>query len=128
MEPGGRLEEVEMNKSLGVEFRCGGEVGKDIAVSELEKQFDAIFIGLGLGGGTRMNIPGEDLPEVVEALDFIERIHSQPLHQVPVGNRVAVIGGGNTAIDAVTQAKRLGAEKAGLIFRPTQAEMPAYCF
>src|SRR5260370_40666446 len=102
MEPGGRLEEVEMNKSLGVEFRCGGEVGKDIAVSELEKQFDAIFIGLGLGGGTGMNIPGEDLPEGANALDFIERIQSEPLHEVPVGNRVAFVCGGNTARAAVS--------------------------
>src|SRR6266496_3176684 len=126
--PQASLEEVELVKQLGVEFRCGIEVGKDISPSELEKEFDAIFIGVGLGGGSRMNIPGEDLPEVLDALDFIERIHSQPLHQVPVGNRVAVIGGGNTAIDAVTQAKRLGAEKAVLIYRRTQAEMPAYDF
>jgi len=94
----------------------------------LEKKFDAIFIGIGLGGGARMNIPGEDLPEVIEALDFIEQIHARPLHEVPVGNRVAVIGGGNTAIDAVTQARRLGAEKAVLIYRRTQNAMPAYEF
>src|SRR5213076_2221423 len=61
-------------------------------------------------------------------LDFVERIHSQPLHRVPVGNRVAVIGGGNTAIDAVTQAKRLGAEKAVLIYRRSQDDMSAYDF
>src|SRR5438105_5862138 len=67
MKPEVSLAEVEMIKRLGVEFRCGTEVGKDISVPELEKQFDAIFIGLGLGGGTRLNIPGEDLPEVVEA-------------------------------------------------------------
>ena len=128
MKPEVSLEEVEMIKGLGVEFRCGIAVGKDISISELEDQFDALFIGLGLGGGSRLNIPGEDLPEVVEALDFIEQIHTQPLHQVPVGNHVAVIGGGNTAIDAVTQAKRLGAEKAVLIYRRSQAEMPAYHF
>jgi len=128
MTPETSLLEVEMIKDLGVEFRCGVEVGKDIAMGEIEREFDAVFIAVGLGGGMRMNIPGEDLPEVVEALDFIEQIHSQPLHQVPVGNRVAVIGGGNTAIDAVTQAKRLGAERAVLIYRRTQAEMPAYDF
>src|SRR5437899_6294153 len=75
-----------------------------------------------------MNIPGENLPEVVEALDFIEQIHTRPLHEVPVGSRVAVIGGGNTAIDAVTQAKRLGANKAVLVYRRGQDEMPAYEF
>src|SRR3989440_7137471 len=79
MTPQASLEEVELVKSLGVEFRCGVEIGKDIPVNQLEKEFDAIFIGIGLGGGTRLNIPGENLPEVVEALDFIEEIHSRPL-------------------------------------------------
>ena len=128
MTPETSLLEVQMVKDLGVEIQCGVEVGRDISVAELENKFDAIFIGIGLGGGSRMNIPGEELPEVVEALDFIEQIHARPLHEVPVGNKVAVIGGGNTAIDAVTQAKRLGAEKAVLIYRRSQAEMPAYEF
>jgi len=128
MTPAASLEEVEMVKQLGVEFRCGVEVGKDVSTTELEKTFDAIFVGVGLGGGSRMNIPGEDMHEVFEALDFIERIHSQPLHQVPVGRRVAVIGGGNTAIDAVTQAKRLGAERAVMIYRRSQDDMTAYEF
>ena len=128
MTPQASLEEVEMVKSLGVEFRCGVEIGKNISASQLEKEFDAIFVGIGLGGGSKLNIPGENLLEVVEALDFIEEIHSKPLHQVAVGKRVAVIGGGNTAIDAVTQAKRLGAEKAVLIYRRSQDDMSAYEF
>src|SRR5436190_14968836 len=98
MTPQTSLEEVDLVKSLGVELRPNVEVGKDIPAAQMEKEFDAIFVGIGLGGGARMNIPGEDLPEVVEALDFIEELHSKPLHQVPVGRRVAVIGGGNTAI------------------------------
>src|SRR3989454_8123324 len=69
MTPETSLQEVELVKQLGVEFRCGVEVGKDVSPKELESEFDAIFVGVGLGGGTRMNIPGEDLPEVLEALD-----------------------------------------------------------
>jgi dihydropyrimidine dehydrogenase (NAD+) subunit PreT len=128
MPPQVSLAEVEMIKSLGVEFRCGVEVGRDLPVATLEQEFDAIFIGIGLSGSPKLGIPGEDLPEVVDALHFIEQIHAQPLHQVPVGERVAVIGGGNTAIDAVTQAKRLGARDAAIIYRRTQAEMSAYDF
>lgn len=128
MTPRASLEEVEMIEGLGVEFRCGVEVGTEISGSELETEFDTIFIGVGLGGGMRLKIPGENLPEVVEALDFIEQIHANPLHQVSVGHRVAVIGGGNTAIDAVTQAKRLGAERAVLIYRRGQEHMSAYEF
>ncbi len=128
MAPQVSLDEVELIRSLGVEFRCGGEVGKDISVTQLEKEFDAIFVGVGLGGSPKLGIPGEDLPEVVQALDFIAQIHTQPLHKVPVGERVAVIGGGNTAIDAVTQAKRLGAKDAVMVYRRTQADMSAYDF
>src|SRR5207244_834525 len=64
MKPEVSLEEVEMIKNLGVEFRCGMEVGKDISIAEIGKDFDAVFIGLGLGGGTRLNIHWEYLPEI----------------------------------------------------------------
>ena len=128
MKPEVSLAEVELVKSLGVEFRCGVEVGKDVSIKQIEKDFDAIFLGLGLGKGGRLNLPGEDVPEVVEALDFIEQIHTHPLHDVAVGDRVAVIGGGNTAIDAVTQALRLGAHEAVIVYRRTREEMPAYEF
>lgn len=128
MPPQVSLDEVAMIEGLGVEFRCGVEVGRDIAVTQLEQEFDAIFVGIGLGGSPKLNIPGEDLPEVVDALHFIEQIHLQPLHTVPVGERVAVIGGGNTAIDAVTQARRLGARHAVVIYRRAQGDMSAYEF
>ena len=74
----------------------------------------------------RLGVPGEDKKGVVEALEFIRWIHTKPLHQVPVGARVAVIGCGNTAIDAVTQAKRLGAKQAVIIYRRGEDDMPAY--
>jgi glutamate synthase (NADPH/NADH) small chain len=128
MPPQVSLEEVAMIRQLGVEFRCGIEVGKDIAVAQLEKEFDAVFIGIGLAGSPRLGIAGEELPEVMQALDFIAQIHTRPLHEVPVGRRVAVIGGGNTAIDAVTQARRLGAQDAAIVYRRAQADMSAYDF
>jgi glutamate synthase (NADPH/NADH) small chain len=127
MKPEISLEEVELVKSLGVEFRCGIEVGRDLNRKELD-QFDAVFIGVGLGAGQRLRIPGEDLPEVMDALTFIENIHTQPLSEIPVGARVAVIGCGNTAIDAATQARRLGAKEVVIVYRRGEADMSAYAF
>ncbi|MGI8956424.1 MAG: NAD(P)-dependent oxidoreductase [Chthoniobacterales bacterium] len=127
MKPAVSLEEVELVKSLGVEFRCGVEVGKDVTREDLER-FDAIFVGVGLGDGQRLRIPGEDLPEVVDALTFIEQIHTDPLHQIPVGAWVAVIGCGNTAIDAATQARRLGADEVIVVYRRGEFDMSAYAF
>lgn len=128
MRPEVSLDEVRMIERLGVTFRCGVEVGRDVPIADLERDHDAIFIGIGLGGANRLGIPGEDLPEVLDALAFIEQIHTQPLGEVPVGRRVAVLGCGNTAIDAVTQAKRLGAEVATIVYRRGPAEMSAYAF
>ena len=95
---------------------------------DLQQEFDALFIGVGLGEGQTLGIPGEELQGVYDALDFIEEIHSKPLHEVAVGNSVIVIGCGNTAIDAVTQAKRLGAQKGLVAYRRSETEMPAYHF
>jgi dihydropyrimidine dehydrogenase (NAD+) subunit PreT len=128
MPPEVSLAEVRLIERLGVEFRQGVEIGCDIAAFDLVRDHDAVFLGTGLGGGRRLGIPGEELPEVIDAVTFIEWIHTRPLHEVPVGRRVAVIGGGNTAIDAVTQARRLGAESATVIYRRGGGHMPAYPF
>jgi glutamate synthase (NADPH/NADH) small chain len=128
MKPQVSLAEVELVRSLGVEIGCGVTIGRDITVAQLEQDFDAIFIGIGLGAATRLRIPGEELPEVIDALDFIAQIHTNPLETVPVGRRVAVIGCGNTAIDAVTQSIRLGAERAFIVYRRTEGDMSAYGF
>jgi dihydropyrimidine dehydrogenase (NAD+) subunit PreT len=120
------LREVEMVKSLGVEFRQNVEIGRDVSFEQLEKDFDAIFIGVGLGETWAMNIPGEDLDGVCGALEFIEPTKSQPFSRVAIGRRVACIGAGNTAIDVVTAARRLGAEAVYLVYRRSEQEMPAF--
>ncbi len=122
------LNEVTLVQSFGVKIKSSVRVGKDISLETLMKQHDAVFLAVGLGTATRLNIPGEDLPGVVEVLDFIENVTSRNWDSVDVGKRVAVIGAGNTAIDAVTEAKRLGAEQVMIIYRRSHEEMPAYDF
>ena len=118
--------EAKLVEQLGVAFKQGVTAGKDVALAELERDFDAIFIGVGLGSTQKLGLPGEDLPGVVDALTFIEQLKTLPAESVKVGKRVLVIGAGNTAIDAVTQAKRLGAERSAIVYRRGEANMPAY--
>ena len=122
------LDEAELVKDLGVDIRCGVEIGLDISGAELQRDFQAVFLGLGLGDGNRLGIPGESLPEVLDALEFIEQIHTDPLHEIPVGHQVVVIGGGNTAIDAATQSVRLGAKRVTMVYRRGESQMSAYEF
>src|SRR5687768_11635518 len=97
-----------------------------IAVSDLLEWHDAIFLGVGLGENNKLNIPGEDLDGVYDALHFIECVKSRDWRSVPLGRTVAVIGAGNTAVDAVTQAKRLGAERVMMVYRRTEKDASAY--
>lgn len=110
---------------LGIEIRQGVQVGKDVTFAELEASHDAIFLGIGLGSIQRIGIPGEDLPGVVDALEWIAELKTDR-SRARIGARVAVLGGGNTAIDAVTQSKRLGARKVWLLYRRGPAQMKAY--
>jgi dihydropyrimidine dehydrogenase (NAD+) subunit PreT len=125
LRPSDSLREVEMARRMGVEFRRE-EVGGTLSLSELQSQYDFVFIGVGLGAMERLGIPGEDSLCVVDALRFIERYKTLP--DFRVGRRVIVIGGGNTAIDAANAAKRLGAEEVHLFYRRTENEMPAFSF
>lgn len=122
------LAEVELAAALGVEIRYGQKLGRELALEDLLGEFDAVFLGLGLGQVPALDIPGEDLPGVHDALEFIERTKTEPLERVPIGRRVAVVGAGNTAIDAATASVRLGAETVDIVYRRTAAEMPAYEF
>ena len=120
------LREVELVRSLGVEIRGGVEVGRDVTVEALRAEAEALFIGVGLGPTERLRLPGEDLPGVVDAIGFIDRIKNQPFRQVDVGRTVVVIGAGNTSVDAATQAKRLGAENVLVVYRRGPEDVPAY--
>lgn len=126
LRPETSLEEVALVRGLGVDIREGVEVGKDVSAEDIRRDHDAVFLGVGLGRTFALGVPGEDLPGVVEALDFIADLRTRPLAEVAVGERVMVIGCGNTAIDAVTQAKRLGAAEATILYRRGESDMPAY--
>jgi len=120
------LREVEFVRQLGVTIRQGTEVGRDISFADLEKQFDAIFVGVGLGETWELELPGENLHGVYGAMEFIEQTKARPFPEVEVGRRVACVGAGNTAIDVVTAARRLGVETVYLIYRRSEQEMPAF--
>src|SRR5204862_5813032 len=93
--------------------------------ADLDAQYGAVFVGVGLGRIQPLGIPGEELEGVVDSLQFIATLKTDR-PRATVGRRVIVIGGGNTAIDAVTQAKRLGAEEVTLAYRRGEKEMSAY--
>lgn len=120
------VEEAKQVERLGVKFQLNTEIGRDISMKELENNHDAVFLGVGLGAGNHLNILGENSESVLDALDFIERIKTRGWKGIPLGRTVAVIGAGNTAIDAVTQAKRLGAERVMMIYRRTEKDISAY--
>jgi dihydropyrimidine dehydrogenase (NAD+) subunit PreT len=113
--------EVDLVRGMGVEFRLGVEADP----AALEKEFDAVFLGVGLGSTHPLRIPGTDLPEVVDALKFIAAYKTS---RTSVGRRVVVIGAGNTAIDAATAAHRLGAAEVHIIYRRGEREMPAFAY
>lgn len=108
----------------GIEIKYNQELGKDITLKQLRKEFDAVFLGIGVGVARQLDIKGEKLEGVVDAISFIYDIRDKGYPSVPVGDKVAVIGMGMTAIDAATQSKRLGAKEVTLIYRRTQDEMP----
>ena len=128
--------EIEGMKKLGVIFIPNAVAGRSVTVDELLKEegFDAIFIGVGAGLPWFLGIPGENLLGVYSANEFLTRVNLMKSYQFPdndtpvfncKGKNVAVFGGGNTAMDAVRTAKRLGAEHAFIVYRRSEAEMPA---
>lgn len=118
-------EEVQYILSLGgISIKYNQALGRDISLEELQKNYDAVYLAIGVGLARQLDIPGEELEGVEDAISFIYNIRTKDFSQVPVGDRVAVIGMGMTAIDAATQARRLGAKQVTMLYRRTKEEMP----
>jgi dihydropyrimidine dehydrogenase (NAD+) subunit PreT len=111
-------------EAMGVRFRLGFRIQDRLDLEQLEREYAAIFLGVGLGGDVSVTYPGDDLEGIYESLPFIARVKHGPPPKV--GRRVVVIGGGNTAIDVAREAVRLGAIDVVVAYRRTEAEMPAY--
>ena len=108
----------------GIEIKYNQELGKNILLEDLQKNFDAVYIAIGVGLARQLEIPGEELEGVEDAIKFIYDLRSKGYDKIAVGDKVAVIGMGMTAIDAATQAKRLGAQEVTLLYRRTENEKP----
>jgi len=116
--------EVELIEREGVEIRYGQAVGRDVSFSDLSAMgFEAIFIAIGAHSGKKLRIPGEDLPGSLDAIDFLRAVALG--EQVSLGEKVLVIGGGNSAMDAARTAVRLGAEQVTVVYRRMREQMPA---
>ncbi|WP_334043102.1 NAD(P)-dependent oxidoreductase [Burkholderia ambifaria] len=111
--------EVEWLLSVGgIALETGVALGRDVTLDALREQHDAVFLAMGLSGVRTLAIDGEQLTGVMNAVDFIEQVRqADGLENVPVGRRVVVIGGGNTAIDASVQSRKLGAERVTMVYR-----------
>ncbi len=114
--------EIKRIEDLGVEILCNKAVGKDISYEDLQKNYNAIFVGIGAHKGKLLGIPNEDAVNVYTGTEFLNKMNSGEI--VNVGNKVLVVGGGDTAIDAARVSRRLGAEVT-IVYRRTRNEMPA---
>lgn len=115
--------EIGYIRQLGVEIKTGMRVGKDISLADIRKEYRAVFIAAGAHGGVRLGVAGDDLPGVMEGIGFLRDINLGK--KVKIGKKVAVIGGGNTAIDCARTARRAGGKDITIIYRRSRAEMPA---
>ena len=128
--PGFRLDkavvnaEIDILREIGVEFKTGVEVGKDVSLPQLRAEgYKAFYLGIGASRGTKLGVPGEELAGMFTGIDFLRDVNLEK--PVSIGKRVAVVGGGNVAIDVARTALRLGAEDVTIVYRRSRDEMPA---
>jgi len=108
----------------GIEMKYNEELSRNLSLADLQKNYDAVFIGIGVGLTRQLEIPGENLEGVVDAIRFIYELRKDGFSKTAVGDKVAVIGMGMTAVDAATQSKRLGAKEVTMVYRRTEKEKP----
>ncbi len=122
------LDEMEyLQNQMGYDIHYQSPITTKEQIADLEKRYDAIFLGVGLGPTATLGIEGENLEGVVGAVEFIEELRMQK-HKVEVPKNVVVIGGGNTAMDAASESARMGAENVYLVYRRSKDRMGAYGF
>ncbi len=114
--------EIDRIQKLGVDIKTNTTIGKDITLDKLKKEYEAIFIAVGAHKGLKMKVPGEETEGVIDAVEFLRDVNLD--REVKIGDKVIVIGGGNSAIDAARVTKRLGKDTR-ILYRRTRAEMPA---
>ena len=116
--------EIDILKEMGVEFRCGVEVGKDVTIQQLRGEgYKGFYLAIGAQKSAKLGIPGEELEGVLGGVDFLREVNLG--NKPDIGRRCAVIGGGNVAMDVCRSAVRLGAEETYVFYRRSEAEMPA---
>ena len=116
--------EIDILREMGVEFRCGVEVGKDITIEQLREQgYKGFYVAIGAQKSAKLRIPGEELDGVYGGVDFLRAVNLG--HETHIGKRCAVIGGGNVAMDVCRSAVRLGADETYVLYRRSEAELPA---
>jgi heterodisulfide reductase subunit A2 len=120
-------QEIEDIKRLGAEFKFNTPIGKEngLKIEDLQKEYQAVYLAIGAHGSSRLRVPGEELPGVMQAVPFLRKLNMG--EDVRIGNKVVVVGGGNSAIDAARCALRMGSE-VKLVYRRSRAEMPAASF
>ncbi len=117
-------EEIEAIRRLGVDIQTGRTLGRDLSIEQLQKEYDAVLLAIGAHRTGVLSVPGAEADGVVDALEFLRQVNLGD--EVTVPSQVAVVGGGNSALDAARCARRLGAEEVYVVYRRTRAEMPAH--